>query len=433
MNNQTARMKSVADLRQPIREHHIAVWGPPQYTNWVDESLSWKQGSYIGDWTFLPSVTYTGPDAIRLFSDVSVNSMSKFAIGQSKHIIQCNEDGKIIDDAVLSRTAEDQVISFSTFWADYVRRQGDYDVSAEYVDLAKLHLQGPTSLAVLESASGRSIRDLAFMRSTSTAIAGHEVTVLRQGMSGELGFELQFPAEHASEVRAALLDAGTDLGIREMGGRVAMLNHLEAYYPTQGLDYLPAIFDERGAGFLAELAEQGGGWLDMYYRIAGSYESDNVADWYRSPVEFGWGNRIAFDHDFIGADALRDELTHPRRTGATLVWNSDDVIDVYASFFRKGEPLPDFMEMPQDPRGYFYTDKVLDDSGSPIGITSSRGYSAYFREMISLAVIDVDAHQIGRQVVVVWGNPGTPQREIRATIAPAPYKENRARVDLKSV
>jgi vanillate/3-O-methylgallate O-demethylase len=116
----------------------------------------------------------------------------------------------------------------------------------------------------------------------------------------------------------------------------------------------------------------------------------------------------------------------------TLVWNAEDVIDVYASFFRKDGPLPDFMEMPQEPRGYMWADKVVKD-GELIGVTSSRGYSAYFREMISLCVINVGHAEPSTEVTVVWGNPGMPQREIRATVQPAPYKENRSRVDLSTL
>ncbi|WP_350351672.1 hypothetical protein ABS642_21280 [Microbacterium sp. A8/3-1] len=428
----TSSAATVADLRRrPLTSTVGESWGPPQYTDWIDESLSWKQTAYLGDWSFLPTLKFRGPDVLRLFSDTSVNTMKNFAVGQSKHIIQCDENGKIIDDAILSRSSEDEYISFSTSWVDYIRRNGDYDVEAEWVDLAKHHLQGPRSLHILEKAVGHSLRDVKFMRSVNVVIDGVEVVALRQGMTGEVGFELQYPKEHAERVWGTLLKVGEEYGIRQLGGRTAMINHLEAYYPTQGLDYLPAIYsDERAKGYVAELEEQG--WLDLYYRIAGSFESDDVADWYRSPVEFGWGNRINFDHDFAGAEALRAELADPRRTGATLVWNADDVVDVYASLFRKGEPMPDFMELPQEPRGYVYADQVL-KNGELVGVTSSRGYSAYFREMISLAVIDVEHFAIGDEVTVIWGNPGTPQREIRATIAPAPYKENRARVDLHTL
>lgn len=422
---------SMKALRRPLKTHYGDAWGPPQFTNWVDESLSWKQTCYIGDWSFLPAIRFTGPDVLKLFSDTSVNSMANFAVGQSKHIIHCNADGKIIEEGVLSRFGEDEYVAFSTMWAEYVGRQGDYQVTSEYLKLAIYHVQGPTSVYLLEHVAGESLRDIKFMRFRKIRIAGHDVLALRQGMTGELGFELQLPAEHGREVWDAIVAAGRDFGIREMGGRVAMINHLEANYPTVVLDYMPAIFGPAETGYREEMFSGGGELMDAYYRLAGSYESDDISDWYRSPVELGWGNRIKFDHAFLGDEALRKELEAPKRKIATLVWNSEDVIDVFASFFRDG-PLPDFMEMPQDPRGFIYADKIIKD-GKIVGMTSSRGYSAYFRQMISLCVIDLDCHEPGTEVTVVWGNPGTPQREIRATVARAPYKEDRARIDLTTL
>jgi vanillate/3-O-methylgallate O-demethylase len=71
--------------------------------------------------------------------------------------------------------------------------------------------------------------------------------------------------------------------------------------------------------------------------------------------------------------------------------------------------------------------------GEPVGVSTSRGYSAYFREVISLCTIDVGHSEPGTQVTVLWGAPRTPQREIRATVARAPYKENRGRADLTTL
>jgi vanillate/3-O-methylgallate O-demethylase len=424
---------SVAALRQPLRVHQTQAWGAPEYTNWVDESLSWKQTCYLGDWSFLPALRYTGPDVLKLFADVAVNTMEHLAVGQSKHIIQCNRDGKIIEEGILSRFGEQEVVAYSTSWADYVRRQGDYRVAdPERLELAIYHLQGPNSIYVLERAAAESLRDVRFMRFRTVTIAGHEVVALRQGMTGELGFELQAPREHGQDVWDAILEAGQDYGILQMGGRVGMINHLEASYPTHTLDYMPAIFGEAEAGYLQHLVDSDDGYMQWWYRIAGSFESDDISDWYRSPIELGWSRNIKLDHDFIGKDALQRELEHPRRTLVTLVWNAEDVMDLFWSFFRKDGPLPDFMEMPQEPRGYMYTDKVL-KGGQLVGVTSSRGYSAYFREMLSLAVIDLGQHQPGTEVTVIWGNPGTPQREIRATVQRAPYKEDRARVDLATL
>jgi vanillate/3-O-methylgallate O-demethylase len=53
--------------------------------------------------------------------------------------------------------------------------------------------------------------------------------------------------------------------------------------------------------------------------------------------------------------------------------------------------------------------------------------------MISLCTIDVEQSEPGTEVTVLWGNPGEPQKEIRATVAPAPYKQDNRRVDLRTL
>ena len=68
--------------------------------------------------------------------------------------------------------------------------------------------------------------------------------------------------------------------------------------------------------------------------------------------------------------------------------------------------------------------------GEIVGISTSRGYSYYFRRMISLCTIDVGCSDPGTEVELIWGNPGEPQKKIRATVAPAPYKQDKRRVDL---
>ena len=57
----------------------------------------------------------------------------------------------------------------------------------------------------------------------------------------------------------------------------------------------------------------------------------------RTPVEVRWHNMARFDHDFIGREALVTEIASPKRTTVTLRWNSDDVMDSYASLLRPGE------------------------------------------------------------------------------------------------
>jgi vanillate/3-O-methylgallate O-demethylase len=53
--------------------------------------------------------------------------------------------------------------------------------------------------------------------------------------------------------------------------------------------------------------------------------------------------------------------------------------------------------------------------------------------MLSLCPIDIDCSQPGTKATIIWGNPDEPQKEIRATVAPAPYKEDKRRVDVSKL
>ncbi len=420
---------SPKSLRTAPEGYYNVRFGKPEYTDWLDESMSWKETCYIGDWSFLWERRFKGRDALRLFSDISVNSFAKFDVGQAKHAIHCSEAGKVIHEGVLSRLGDDEFMLFGRggFWADYRLRHGRYDAISEPDDWFNFQVSGPRALAVIEKASGTSLRDIGFMRFGKIRIAGCEMLALRQGMAGEIGFELQGPSKNGEEVYAAILAAGKPFGMRRMGARVSSMNHLEACFPTIVSDYLPALFSDDMAEYLAEFRAAMPAFATTF-NIAGSFEADSIDAWYRNPVELGWAKNVKFDHDFIGRRALEAEVAEPKRVMRTLVWNSEDVVDVYASLFRKGQPYH-FMDMPRDQRGFMYADKVM-RAGKPVGVATSRGYSYYFREMISLSTIDVAHSAIGTEVVVVWGEPGEPQKEIRAVVAPAPYKTDNRRADL---
>jgi len=287
---------------------------PFEYTDWIDESMSWKDTLYIGDWSPLAKMRVTGRDAIKFFSGIAVNSFAKFDVGQAKHAIFCNESAKIMGEGVLMRLAEDDYLFTSgpgVAWADYQFRKGDYDAKATQVGGRQfiLQLQGPNALFVLEKATGESLRDIGFMRFRETRIGDKTFLALRQGMAGEIGYELHGPIEHAHEIFNALMQCGRDYGIRRLGGRTKMVNHVEACFPTPSVDYVPAMFgaEERAfaeAYFSANAREN-------YRKTDGSFEYSDISALYRSPVELGWRRNVKFDHDFIGRTALGARSREP--------------------------------------------------------------------------------------------------------------------------
>lgn len=415
-------------------------WGKYEYTGWIDESSSWKDGCYLGDWSFLDELRVSGPDALRLFSDFAVNSFAKFELGQAKHIICCSKAGKVIGEGILMRRAEEefefQALGPVTPWLEFNLKKGGYQAAAAAsISKFKFQVSGPKSLSVLEKLVGGDLRSLRFMYHHEFEIDGVPVTFIRQGMAGEIGFEVQGPAGTARQVSRAILAAGEEYQIRQLGSRTAMINHLEACFPTVTHDYIPAVCEEPEHDFYAYLREQekmrpGRRWtLDGCLKIKGSFEAPSISAWYRSPVELGWTKNIKFDHEFYGREALEAEVAHPRRTIMTLIWDANDCVDVHASLFRETEDPYEFMDMPRDP-AFAMVAHTVSVGDRPIGAATSRSFSYTFRKMLSHCVIDREFAQVGRTVEVTWGSPGSRQKKIRATVAASPFKKDNRRADI---
>jgi len=67
-----------------------------------------------------------------------------------------------------------------------------------------------------------------------------------------------------------------------------------------------------------------------------------------------------------------------------------------------------------------YADQVL-VGDELVGISSGRCFSVYSQQMLSLASVDVAHAEEGTEVEVLWGDPGTRQKRIRAIVSRFPY------------
>lgn len=420
----------ISFLRNAPRTSHPG-WGAPEYSGWQDEQLSWKTTCYLGDWSFLWDVRFDGPGALDLLRDSGVNSFENFAIGQGKHLIQCSERGKVIGEGVLMRIGEESFKTQSTtaLWSAYLASKGAYDVTVTHLDTFQFQVSGPAALAVCEKAAGETLRDIRFMRFREVTIGGARVEALRQGMAGEIGFEFHGDAADADAVREAILAAGAEFGIRRLGRRTAMINHLEAAFPTGSWHYQADFFSD--PDFMAFV----GANFDMQglsTALGGSYDSNDLDDYLFSPYELGWGKSVKFDHEFVGRAALEKEAAATKRVRVTLEWNNDDVVDVYRSMFEDG-PAYDFIDVPHNSRFVFWADEVRDAGGNRVGMSTAPGYSCYFRRVLTLAYVQPEFAKPGTTLTLIWGEGDSPRKEIRVTVAPAPYKADHRRVDLAGV
>jgi len=420
------------------RREDFSARRPAQYTNWIDEQLSWKETCYVGSWSSFANLLLEGPEAIDLLADLSINSFADYPVGGGKHLVQCDEDANVVAEGVLVREGAETFVvhGVPAYWTAFNLETGDYDATCEFRDTFNYGIQGPNSLEVLDALADHSLREVGFMRSGDIEIAGVDVTAVRFGMSGELGFELHGPGEHSERVWNAILEAGEEYGIRRLSSGTSSINQLEAGIPSRVRDFVSAIFGAEMADYRAYLREHQTRDL-ITHAVEGSFEADDISDYYRTPVELGWDRYTKFDHDFVGREALEAEAADPQRVLVTLEWNDEDVIDVYASLFREG-PTGKYMEMPHQQKRSMIADRVLKD-GEDVGVATMRGYSYYFRQMLSLATVDVEHADPGTELTVLWGegeNPASPtvedhvQTEVRATVAETPYKEDNRRKDL---
>lgn len=418
--------------------------GAMQFSGWRNESTAWKTGVYLGA-SLTPSPTYRvkGPDAVRFLNENFVNDFTTVKTGGIRHGIMCDDRGRIVADGVVMKTGDDEFVGY---WLnpimEYRLTSGDYDVLGEDLSGRTFIFQigGPRSLEVIENATGQDFHDLPFTKHREAEIAGRPVRVLRLGMAGTLSYEVHGDFADSHVVYNALLEAGRPFGVVRLGRRAYMLNHTEDGFPQAYYHYpYPWYEDEGLAAWLDE--RPGAGFFALNPRLLGSVGEDASVR-YATPFDTGWAGRINWNHEFVGKDALRELASAPPRQIVTLEWNSDDVVDVYASQFREG-PTFDPMDHPNDmawdsgvvddetgfPRMFgFHADWVLVD-GEKIGVAVGRASSLSYNRMISLAFLD-SAHAVeGSDVVVLWGAPGNPQKEIRARVARFPYLDATTNAD----
>lgn len=399
---------------------------PLEFTGWVEESQAHLRTCYLGDWTSLHKIVVRGPRALEFLSWLGLANLSRFEIGQLKHHVQLDEHGWVASEGVLGRLGAEEFLytAGSGDWLCWQLGCGGWD--AEAVDVSPdrfvFGVQGPTSLATLERVTGESLRDIGFSRSRSSRIGEIPVTVLRTGISGELGYELHGAADDANRVWSAVVAAGAEFGLRQLGFRAQPVQHIEAGIATNGLDYLPASILTPGAPRQFRRGTPGGSFVPV----------NGVTDYFRTPGELGWGPRRGVPaHQFLGREALVAQAAAggPARTLVGLVWDTTAVVEVFAGLFGDGE-IPEQMDLPRRLGPSF--DQVL-VGADPVGVSTGRTVSLYRRATISLCVLDRAHATPGTSVTVVWGAPGTPQRPIRATVTTLPFKPDHRRTDVTTL
>jgi vanillate/3-O-methylgallate O-demethylase len=414
---------------------------PAEFSNWRDEQRAWRETAALFDLTHhMTDLTVQGPDALRLFSDLGLNSFKGFAPGKAKQFVCCNPHGYLIGDGILFFLAENTLsllgLPMAHDWVQFHAKRGRYRVTLERDEPTAMNptgrrkhyrfqVQGPNAPRVLEKLAGGSLPEIKFFNFRELSINGLKVRALRHGMSGAAGLELFGPWDDMEEMRAAILQAGAELGLVEVGLKAYLTTAIESgWIPAP----VPAIFTGDDLKDYREWLPAS--CLEAVCSLGGSFYTEQIADYYLTPYETGYGSFVKFDHDFVGREALEAMGDQPRRRKVTLAWNTDDVLAAMGTMFKEGDPVK-YIDLPFSGYSFWHYDSVLKD-GKTVGLSTHPGYSLNERSMLSLAIVDANI-PIGADVTLIWGEKSRGatrpvverhrQAEMIATVSSCPYSK----------
>lgn len=200
---------------------------PVQYGGVTAEHHAVRQRAGLFDVSHMGELAVRGPGAVAAVDALVTNHLARAADGQALYSCCCREDGGILDDLILYRRSEADVLvvcnasnreKIAAHFAERLPRALSFVDESD--ETALLALQGPEALAILEAvgcAPGPPRERFPRFRFGPAEVAGVAVTVARTGYTGEDGVELFVAWNDAPRLWDALLDAGRSRGLVPAG------------------------------------------------------------------------------------------------------------------------------------------------------------------------------------------------------------------------
>ena len=240
---------------------------PVRYADGViTEHKAVREAVGIFDVSHMGELEIRGAQARSNVDRLVTNDVAVLGPGQVLYSAMCNERGGTVDDVLVYCLNEERfmiVCNASNHrkvvaWVSE-RLQGDATLDDRTQQTALFAVQGPRSLDTLlawdrAKAHADRLRVLEYYHCVYLDLGGVDVLVSRTGYTGEKGYELYLPVEHAVTLWEELLEAGAAHGLRPIGLGARDTLRLEAGYSLYGHELADDVTPfEAGIGWVVKL------------------------------------------------------------------------------------------------------------------------------------------------------------------------------------
>ncbi|MDH3819375.1 MAG: FAD-dependent oxidoreductase, partial [Myxococcales bacterium] len=240
-------------------------WGRHNwFPYWEAEHRACREAVIAMDMTFMGKFLVQGRDAGRVLDHISANSVNG-PVDTITYTQWLNERGLIEADVTVTKLTEEKFIVVVTdtmhrHVETWLKRHIPPDAHCFVTDITggigQLNVQGPRSRELLQSITSADLSNEVFPFRTSREIdIGYaRLRCNRITYVGELGYELNIPAEQAVHVYERVVEAGKNFGLRHAGLRALGSLRMEKGYRDYGhdIDNTDDAF-ETGLGFVVDL------------------------------------------------------------------------------------------------------------------------------------------------------------------------------------
>ena len=207
----------------------------------INEHMAVRTGVGIFDVSHMGDIRLAGPEALAAVQHISMNDAARLAVGQAQYSALLYPQGTFVDDVIVHRLGEDEyllVINAGTRekdfnWVHDNTRQFNCAVEHLSDDFTQIAIQGPKGVDLLQKLTDADLSAVKFYWVTRGSLCGlSNILMGRTGYTGEDGFEIILPEQHA----VTLWDALAAAGVRRAGLGARDTLRLEAGMNLYGQD-----------------------------------------------------------------------------------------------------------------------------------------------------------------------------------------------------